>query len=320
MPRPPAILRLAALATIVLPNMSSAQRPAVPDSLFRPICEAGRTMPVDTAAVTFVVSPGTDDNGRRARGRSYKRALAVTEILGQYFNPPASVALPQPRVWYRGDSVDRLRRASAPELRAELDVWLDWTGRLTGVEWVTESRSPELAGAVLRALRAADSAMAFLELRKPPNVPIRLALAFVDTLTADDQPLMPTRVAYYPVEELVEMQSMPAPQYPQRLQSAKVDGRVELQYLVDATGHAVPTTLWVVSATHDEFVAAASAAVLRGTFRPAGGHGCQVGMTVQQAVSFKVNSRRSDDEPMPIDNSLYWGVGNDEVRRPPVRR
>jgi len=241
-------------------------------------------MPIDTAAVTFVVRPADDENGELVRGRAYERAHAVANILVQHFVPPAAVILPKPRAVYLGGGPF----ISAMELSADFDLWLDSNGRITGVEWRVASRTPELVDAVLRALRAADSAMAFVQLREPVNVPIHLLLTETNSLAADDQRLMPLRIAYYPMEQPVQIQSIPEPKYPREPRKAGLEGRVVLQYVVGANGRVVPSTLWVVSATDDRFIAAASAAVLHGKFRPASGHGCRLSMIVRQGVGFKL--------------------------------
>jgi protein TonB len=72
------------------------------------------------------------------------------------------------------------------------------------------------------------------------------------------------------------------------LQSAGIAGRVELQYIVDTTGHAEPASFKVLKTTHAAFVQPAKEAITKGLFKPARFKGQPVRQLVQQAISFKV--------------------------------
>jgi TonB family protein len=74
------------------------------------------------------------------------------------------------------------------------------------------------------------------------------------------------------------------------LQSAGISGAVDLQYVVDTTGHAEPNSFKVVKATHPAFVEPAKEAILKGVFKPARYKGQHVRQLVQQRISFKVGS------------------------------
>ncbi|MGI9040022.1 MAG: TonB family protein [Gemmatimonadales bacterium] len=82
--------------------------------------------------------------------------------------------------------------------------------------------------------------------------------------------------------------SIPTPRYPPVLQSAGIAGRVELQYVVDTTGHAEPRSFKVLKTTHPAFVEPAKEAIAKGVFKPAKFKGQAVRQLVQQAISFKV--------------------------------
>ena len=89
------------------------------------------------------------------------------------------------------------------------------------------------------------------------------------------------------LDDPVQAISIPEPRYPPALQSAMISGRVELQYIVDTTGHAEPNSFKVLSQTHEAFVAPAKTAILKGVFKPAKFRGRPVRQLVQQAISFK---------------------------------
>jgi periplasmic protein TonB len=90
------------------------------------------------------------------------------------------------------------------------------------------------------------------------------------------------------LDDPVQPISIPTPRYPPVLQSAGIAGRVELQYVVDTTGHAEPASFKVLKTTHPAFVEPAKEAIAKGVFKPAKFKGTPVRQLVQQAISFKV--------------------------------
>jgi outer membrane biosynthesis protein TonB len=81
--------------------------------------------------------------------------------------------------------------------------------------------------------------------------------------------------------------SQPAPRYPPVLQSAGIGGSVDLQYIIDTTGHAEPSSFKVLEKTHDAFVAPAKEAIAKSVFRPAKFKGAVVRQLVNQRITFK---------------------------------
>ena len=90
------------------------------------------------------------------------------------------------------------------------------------------------------------------------------------------------------LDDPVQAISIPTPRYPPVLQSAGIAGRVELQYVVDTTGHAEPNSFKVLKTSHPAFVEPAKEAITKGVFKPAKFKGTPVRQLVQQAISFKV--------------------------------
>jgi protein TonB len=72
------------------------------------------------------------------------------------------------------------------------------------------------------------------------------------------------------------------------LQSAGIAGRVELQYIVDTTGHAEPGSFKILKSTHQAFEEPAREAIMKSVFKPAKFRGRPVRQLVQQAMSFKI--------------------------------
>ncbi len=90
------------------------------------------------------------------------------------------------------------------------------------------------------------------------------------------------------LDDPVQPISIPTPRYPPVLQSAGIAGSVDLQYVVDTTGHAEPNSFKVMKSTHPAFADPAKEAILKGVFKPAKFKGQPVRQLVQQRISFKV--------------------------------
>jgi len=89
------------------------------------------------------------------------------------------------------------------------------------------------------------------------------------------------------LDDPVQPISIPTPRYPPVLQSAGIAGSVDLQYVVDTTGHAEPNSFKVMKTTHPAFVDPAEEAIRKGVFKPAKFKGVPVRQLVQQRISFK---------------------------------
>jgi protein TonB len=90
------------------------------------------------------------------------------------------------------------------------------------------------------------------------------------------------------LDDPVQPISIPTPRYPPVLQSAGIAGSVDLQYVVDTTGHAETGSFKVLKSTHPAFVEPAKEAISKGVFKPAKFKGQPVRQLVQQRISFKV--------------------------------
>ena len=90
------------------------------------------------------------------------------------------------------------------------------------------------------------------------------------------------------LDDPVQPISIPTPRYPPVLQSAGIAGSVDLQYVVDTTGHAEPNSFKVLKTTHPAFAEPAKEAIQKGVFKPAKFKGQPVRQLVQQRISFKV--------------------------------
>jgi protein TonB len=90
------------------------------------------------------------------------------------------------------------------------------------------------------------------------------------------------------LDDPVQQINIPTPRYPPVLQSAGIAGSVDVQYIVDTTGHAEPSSFKVLKSTHQAFEEPAREAIMKGVFKPAKFRGKLVRQLVQQRISFKI--------------------------------
>lgn len=90
------------------------------------------------------------------------------------------------------------------------------------------------------------------------------------------------------LDDPVQAINIPNPRYPPVLQSAGIAGSVDVQYIVDTTGHAEPTSFKVMKSTHQAFEEPAREAIMKGVYKPAKFRGKLVRQLVQQRISFKI--------------------------------
>jgi periplasmic protein TonB len=80
--------------------------------------------------------------------------------------------------------------------------------------------------------------------------------------------------------------AQPAPRYPPVLQQIGLSGRVVLQFVVDTTGHVEPTSIKVLTSTHEGFEPPARESVAAAIFHPARLASRPVRQLAQQGVRF----------------------------------
>ncbi len=89
------------------------------------------------------------------------------------------------------------------------------------------------------------------------------------------------------LDDPVQPISQPTPRYPPVMQSAGIAGQVQLQYIVDTTGHLEPASLKVMKSTHQAFEEPSKEVIQKSVFKPARFRGRAVRQLVQQAITFK---------------------------------
>ena len=91
-----------------------------------------------------------------------------------------------------------------------------------------------------------------------------------------DQPAVPIR--------------QPSPRYPPILREAGIEGRVELEFVIDTSGRVEEASLRVVSHSADGFDAAAIEVISRSLFAPARVKGQVVRQRARQAIAFRIRT------------------------------
>ncbi len=92
------------------------------------------------------------------------------------------------------------------------------------------------------------------------------------------------------VDDPVRPISQPTPRYPPVLQQAGITGRVEMQFVVDTTGHAEPRSFKILRSSNKAFEEPAREAIMKSVFRPARIRGQAVRQLVQQAMAFSITN------------------------------
>jgi TonB family protein len=79
------------------------------------------------------------------------------------------------------------------------------------------------------------------------------------------------------------------PRYPPSLQSAGLEGRVTVRFVIDAEGRVEPGSIRITSAGHPGFEGSARETIRNTVFRPARVRGRAVRQWAQQAVVFRIS-------------------------------
>jgi len=90
------------------------------------------------------------------------------------------------------------------------------------------------------------------------------------------------------VDDPVAQINIPRPRFPPVMQQAGISGSVDVQYVVDTTGHAEARSWKVLKSTNKAFEEPAREAIMKGVFKPARIKGTAVRQLVQQRISFNI--------------------------------
>lgn len=88
-----------------------------------------------------------------------------------------------------------------------------------------------------------------------------------------------------------------APRYPAALMEARVEGAVDVEFVVDTTGRVDVTTVEILNSSHPEFTASVETALSEMKFRPAWRSFRHVRQRVTQRFTFRLNSQLPPSQP-----------------------
>jgi TonB family protein len=212
----------------------------------------------------------------------------AAQAVADNFRPPTRLSLGAAEVGWDPELVGPNGWGAVTGLAAELDLQVDRQGDLIHALVVESARTPELNAGLLDAARRADSVGGLLPhaTGKPKTIRLRVGAG---TQPGDlDAPLMRLTFPYVRISEPVSVVHVPAPQYPPTAWKARIQSSVDLQYVVDENGRAVPSSVKVLKAEYAEFIASAVQAILHAEYTPARSGGCPVRQMIRQRVSFKI--------------------------------
>lgn len=190
-------------------------------------------------------------------------------------------------------ALDKRDPALSPEgefgLGGSLVFYVTSLGTLADTLVLVDTDSPELNLALIQAVRRADSASTLPPLTDDigPDGVIALRIIAAPKLPRGSFGLTRTRFISIRVDRPVEALRIPLPQLPMISPEPLPPGKVELHYIVDASGKAVPGSIRVASGAIKELARAAVKSIRAGSFKPASVRGCPVAMAVRQQVVFK---------------------------------
>ncbi len=174
-------------------------------------------------------------------------------------------------------------------LGGSLVFYVTSVGTLADTLVRVDTDSPELNLALIQAVRRADSGSTLPPLTTDigPDGVVALRIIAAPKLPRGTFGLVRTRFISIRADRPVEALSIPPPQWPMGLWGPMPPGKVELLYIVDTSGNAVPGSIQVATGAFQELARAAVKSILLGTFKPATVRGCPVPMAVRQQIVFK---------------------------------
>jgi TonB family protein len=221
--------------------------------------------------------------------------LAAAQTILEHYRAPERIWVP---LWARlvsdtnppgRETTDDARHGFDGEVRFRLDS----TGRLATDSIAVETLNDDLALSVAAAIRRADSAAAFgppsKKLLKDRGI-IRLHFVNPRRTTGRAATLLRVIVPTVRLDKRPSMQSRPRMRYPEDLRASRISGRVLLQFVIDADGRPVQSTLSVVRGEYRSFIMTAVDAVPEMRFTPGRVADCDLPVLVRVPFEFNIRN------------------------------
>jgi hypothetical protein len=246
------------------------------------VCGLGEKPRSDSLTLMLLLRPRfVVDSLELDRTRRDARALADA------FVPPKKLSFREPPVataamsiWWSDGT------AMALGLGATLELRTDTLGRLSSVEIGDSTGSPELNEALLAAAQRADSLRTLATSEPGDTTSAHILLTALLQFGRPETAVMLLRVPkIFPTGD-VTIKHMSRPEYPAVPRQIGLPGFVELEWVVDERGKAIPKSVTAEHAQFKEFLAAAVHVVLGATFNPAQWGNCPIKEVVKQSINF----------------------------------
>jgi TonB family protein len=178
-------------------------------------------------------------------------------------------------------------------LRGYVRFRLTAVGRLVGSNIVVDAPSPDIADAIIAAVKRADSAQAF----SPPSAAVRhddgtiwLRVLAPPESSQQSVSLLRLGIPTVVLDSAADLVQHPPITYPENLWRAGTTGHVLLRAVVLPDGQVDGHSMELLHADHRELAQLVIDAIQQSRFRPARVGGCAVAATVLLPVDFRTRS------------------------------
>ena len=259
-------------------------------------CAATVAARLDTLATTLYATTGY--NPKAAPEVSRYRDESARRLLS-FLRPPEFATAPMLQKAPIAVDTGPPQNAPGPLLDAELLVVLDRAGRIASTRFVRAPDVPEIAIALMDAVRRVDSAQAIAA--PPPQVggaTAELAIRMFGTGSRLPAPVDTTAPVFTIAEprfvvKSVDVAARALPvgwaRYPRELRSAGIQGIVELQFIVGADGRIDPSSVSVVFESDPGVTASVRQAMPEMRFVPARIGDCATASWARQRFEFRLD-------------------------------
>jgi TonB family protein len=213
-------------------------------------------------------------------------------VREQLVPPPSLAAMFFPYTYYPPAATGRSESSQLhqPTVRVygTLRLILDGDGRLRSMGWIDPTGDESIDAALSDAVHQGEVAGELRQLAPSTGSrdrEIRVQLVYADSSLVAS-PLVRLRIPLLAIDSPGNFLKAGPVVYPPDAKRNGLQGSVTLEYVIDESGRAMPSSLHVVSATDKTFIPSAKAAILQTEFRAASSRGCAVKSLVEQRVVY----------------------------------
>jgi hypothetical protein len=226
---------------------------------------------------------------------------AIASMIRQRFQPPPSIGTlfypftGPPKNPKRPPTQDTRKSAFAdrPRVFGTLELVIEPDGTFSTLKWLDPTGEFATDAALLAALNetgGTSDARILATLAGQQHRPIHVQLVAQDSTDAI-APLVRLRIPEVEIDTPSAMRQPGKVDYPISERADRIEAMVDLQYIVDESGHTLPGSVRLMSAPDQDFAKSAIHAIMTSTFTPARTAGCPVKQLVAQRVFYTIGRR-----------------------------